>query len=266
MAGPTTAERGTRKPGGRPPAGRDRKGPPPRRRRLPAPRLLVSLLAAAVLTGGGLWVLYGSSWVRAERVEVSGTRVLTPREVELAAGVPLGSPMVSVDLDRIESRLRDRLARIDSVEAERSWPHGVELRVTERKPVLLMRKGARYVEVDAKGVRFATVDKAPKAVPLVELTADQSPGVRRFGGQRLLKEAALVVSRLPAPIVKDLLSVQVISYDSLTLKLTRDREVMWGSSEKSEVKARALTALMKAAPRAGRFDVSAPTAPAASAS
>ncbi|AWK08084.1 cell division protein FtsQ [Streptomyces spongiicola] len=266
MAGPTTAERGTRKPGGRPPGGRDPKGPAPRRRRLPAPRLLASLLAAAVLTGGGLWVLYGSSWVRLERVEVSGTRVLTPREVELAAGVPLGGPVVSVDLEGIEGRLRDRLARIDSVEAERSWPHGVELRVTERKPVLLMRKGARYVEVDAKGVRFATVDKAPEAVPLAELTANQQPGARRFGGQRLLREAALAVSRLPAPIVRDLLSVQVISYDSLTLKLTRDREVMWGSSEDGELKARALGALMKAAPRAGRYDVSVPTAPAASAS
>ncbi|GFH35110.1 cell division protein FtsQ/DivIB [Streptomyces pacificus] len=266
MAGPTTAERGTRKPGGRPPAGRDRRGPAPRRRRLPAPRLLVSLLAAAVLTGGGLWVLYGSSWLRAERVEVSGTRILTPREVELAAGVPLGGPLVSVDLQGVEDRLRGRLARIDSVEAERSWPHGVELRVTERKPVLLMRKGARYVEVDAKGVRFATVDKAPEGVPLVALAVDQPSSAPRFGGQRLLKEAALAVSGLPGPIVKDLRSVQVISYDSLTLKLTRNREVMWGSSEDGELKARALAALLKAAPRAGRFDVSVPTAPAVSAS
>ncbi|MEU2260149.1 FtsQ-type POTRA domain-containing protein [Streptomyces sp. NPDC019645] len=266
MAGPTTAERGTRKPNGPSSPGRVRRGPAPRRPRLPAPRLLLSLVAAAVLVGGGLWVLYGSSWVRAERVEVSGTRVLTPREVEAAAGVPLGTPLVSLDLDVIEDRLRDRLARIDSVEAERSWPHGVEIRVVERKPVLLMRKGARFVEVDAKGVRFATVDKAPGAVPLVELTTHQSPSSRRFGGQRLLKGAALVVSQLPDRIVKDLRSVQVISYDSLTLKLTRDREVMWGSSEDGEVKARTLAALMKAAPRARHFDVSAPTAPAASAS
>ncbi|MEU4130162.1 cell division protein FtsQ/DivIB [Streptomyces wuyuanensis] len=266
MAGPTTAERGTRKPDGPSSAGRIRNGPAPRRPRIPAPRLLLSLVAAVVLAGGGLWVLYGSSWVRAERVEVSGTGVLTPREVEDAAGVPLGTPLVSVDLDGIESRLRDRLARIESVEAERSWPHGIVLRVTERKPVLLMRKGARFVEVDAKGVRFATVDKAPEAVPLVELAANESASTRRFGGQRLLKGAALVVSQLPARVAADLRSVQVISYDSLTLKLTRGREVMWGNSEDGEVKARTLTALMKAAPRAGRFDVSAPTAPAASAS
>ncbi|MEV1055376.1 FtsQ-type POTRA domain-containing protein [Streptomyces sp. NPDC049887] len=266
MAGPTTAERGTRRPNGPSSPGRLRRGPVPRRPRLPAPRFLLPLVAAAVLAGGGLWVLYGSSWVRAERVEVSGTRVLTPREVEGAAGVPLGTPLVAVDLDAIESRLRDRLARIDSVEAERSWPHGVVLRVTERVPVLLMRKGARFVEVDAKGVRFATVDKAPEGVPLVEMAANRSPSAARFGGRRLLKGAALVVSQLPASIAGDLRSVQVISYDSLTLKLTRGREVMWGSSEYGEVKARTLTALMKAAPRARRFDVSAPTAPAASAS
>ncbi|TLQ46531.1 cell division protein FtsQ/DivIB [Streptomyces marianii] len=266
MAGPTTAERGTRRPNGPSSPGRLRRGPAPRRPRLPVPRFLLPLVAAAVLAGGGLWVLYGSSWVRAEQVEVSGTRVLTPREVEEAAGVPLGTPLVSVDLDGIGHRLRDRLARIDSVEVERSWPHGVVLRVTERVPVLLMRKGARFVEVDTKGVRFATVDKAPKGVPLVEMAENQSPSAARFGGRRLLEGAALVVSQLPAGIAGDLRSVQVISYDSLTLKLTRDREVMWGSSEDGEVKARTLSALMKAAPRARHFDVSAPTAPAASAS
>ena len=41
---------------------------------------------------------------------------------------------------------------------------------------------------------------------------------------------------------------------------------MWGSGEDGPAKARALTALMKASPKAGHFDVSAPTAPAASGS
>ncbi|MCX4509603.1 FtsQ-type POTRA domain-containing protein [Streptomyces sp. NBC_01619] len=266
MAGPTTAERGTRKPNGPSSAGPARKGgSAPRRPRLPGPPVLLSLLAA-LLVAGGFWVLYGSSWVRAERVEVSGTRVLTPREVEAAADVPIGTPLISIDLGGIENRLRKRLARIESVEADRSWPHGVVLKVTEREPVLLMEKGARFIEVDAKGVRFATVDKAPKGVPLVKLTANQSASVRRFGEERLLREASLVIPELPAPVAKDLRSVEVLSYDSITLKLTRGRTVMWGSSEDGEVKARTLTALMKAASGAGYFDVSAPTAPAASAS
>ena len=46
------------------------------------------------------------------------------------------------------------------------------------------------------------------------------------------------------------------------LELSRGRTVVWGSGEKGAAKARALTALMKAAPKARHFDVSAPTAPA----
>ncbi|MGW1881767.1 cell division protein FtsQ/DivIB [Streptomyces sp. NPDC001970] len=269
MAGPTTAERGTRNPRGSSSAGRSgrvRRGPVFRRPRLPGRRALLIGSALVVVVAAGIWLLYGSSWLRVERVRTSGTQVLTHREVEEAAAVPIGSPLISVDMESIEARLRDKLPRIDSVEAVRSWPHGIALKVTERKPVLLIGKGAKFIEVDTKGVRFATVDKAPKGVPLLELTTDQSPGLRRFDEQRLVTEVVRVTAELPAQATKDLRSVEVRSYDSITLELTRGRTVVWGSSENGEAKARALAALMKVAPGAGHFDVSAPTAPAVSGS
>ncbi|MFD7440435.1 cell division protein FtsQ/DivIB [Streptomyces sp. NPDC059909] len=269
MAGPTTAERGTRNPKGSSSAGRSgrmRRGPVFRRPGPRGRRVLLTGSALIVFGAAAIWLLYGSPWLRVERVRASGTQVLTPREVEKAAAVPIGSPLISVDMDRIEARLREELPRIDSVEAERSWPHGIALKVTERKPVLLIGKGVKFIEVDAKGVRFATVDKAPKGVPLLELTADRSPSLRRFGEQRLVTEAVRVTAELPAQAAKDLRSVEVRSYDSITLELTRGRTVLWGSSENGEAKARALTALMKASPGAGHFDVSAPTAPAVSGS
>ncbi|NEE31141.1 cell division protein FtsQ, partial [Streptomyces sp. SID7982] len=51
-----------------------------------------------------------------------------------------------------------------------------------------------------------------------------------------------------------------------SLRLTRDREVIWGSGEDGAAKALILSALMKAEPKAGQFDVTAPTAPAVSGS
>ncbi|MET7715925.1 FtsQ-type POTRA domain-containing protein [Streptomyces sp. NPDC005407] len=266
MAGPTTAERGAGKsPGGRAGSARPpRQGAPARRLRLPGRRALLIAAAAILLIAGGIWVLYGSSWLRAERVTTSGTEVLTPDEVTSAAAVPIGAPLISVDTDAIEARLRHKLPRIDSVDVVRSWPHGIDLKVTERKPVLLIEKGAKFIEVDAKGVRFATVDEAPKAVPLLELTVDQSPSLRRFGADRLLAEAVRVRGELPGEVVADTRVLTVHSYDYITVELSRGRTVVWGSSEDGEAKARALTALMKAAPKARYFDVSAPTAPASS--
>ncbi|MFG2601541.1 cell division protein FtsQ/DivIB [Streptomyces sp. NPDC048462] len=264
MAGPTTAQRG---------AGQQEDTPdrPPRpgaegRRMSRRTRLIVIAAAVLLLGSGAVWALYGSSWLRTEQVRITGVDVLSPAEVEAAAAVPMGAPLVSVDTDAIADGLRQKLPRIDSVDVVRSWPHGIGLKVTERKPVLLVKKGAKFIEVDAKGVRFATVDKAPGRVPLLELTAGQSASLRRFGSDRLVREAVRVAGDLPAGVAGDTEVVRVTSYDSVSLRLTGDREVIWGSGEEGAVKAKVLTALMKAAPKAGHFDVSAPTAPAVSGS
>ncbi|MCQ0022369.1 FtsQ-type POTRA domain-containing protein [Streptomyces somaliensis DSM 40738] len=268
MAGPTTAERGAEGAAGAPP-GRRSKGSGPERgggaRRLPPrPRALLLALAALAFAGGAVWLLYGSPWLRVESVSVSGTRALTPAEVRSAAAVPVGSPLASVDTDAVAERLRRALPRVDSVEVVRSWPHGIGLEVVEREPVLLVRRGGRHIEVDARGVRYATVATAPAGVPLLHLPAGRSPSLRRFGAERLTREAVGVVVGLPEPVGRGLRSVRVRSYDSLTLELRGGRTVFWGSGEEREAKTRALLALMKAAPEAGHFDVSAPSAPAAS--
>ncbi|MEU9863167.1 FtsQ-type POTRA domain-containing protein [Streptomyces sp. NPDC047971] len=266
MAGPTTAEKnGTSTPKGSSerPSGT---GARSSGFRVPGPRVLLIALAALVIVAGGIWALYGSSWLRVERVDTSGTRVLTPHEVESAAAVPIGSPLVSVDIDAIQARLIRKLPRIDTVEVVRSWPHGIGLKVTERQPVLLMEKDGKFTEVDSTGTRFATVDKAPPGVPRLVLDIASSASLRRFDADRLLHEAVGVTGELPEKIARDTRVVKVVSYDSITLELSGGRTVLWGSGEDGAVKARVLMALMKATPKAGHFDVSAPTAPAASGS
>lgn len=265
MAGPTTAERQKAASGGsRPPR------PPRSRLRMPRPRtLILSLIGLVLLGAGGVWLFYGSQWLRVERVTTSGTRILTPDEVREAAAAPVGAPLISVDTDALEDRLRKKLPRIDSVDVVRSWPHGIGLKVTERKPVLLIEKGGKFVEVDAEGVRFATVGHAPKGVPRLELSPDQenaAASLRRFDSHRLRREAVRVAGALPASVARDTRAVKVRSYDSISLELSGGRTVAWGSSEKGRTKASTLTALMKAAPKARHFDVSVPTAPASSAS
>ncbi|MYW20022.1 FtsQ-type POTRA domain-containing protein [Streptomyces sp. SID486] len=264
MAGPTTAERGERQ--------QESSGPPLaralRNRRL---RTIVILAVLAVLLGaGGTWVLYGSQWLRVRHVSVSGTLVLTPEEVRRAAAVPVGAPMASVDTDAIGARLRRRLPRIDSVDVVRSWPRGIGLKVIERTPVLLVRQGQKFTEVDDEGVRFATVAQAPKGVPALELSASRKgPGaasLRRFGTGRLVRAAVTVAGDLPPAVAQTTRTVQVRSYDAISLELGDGRTVAWGSDEEGRAKARALTALMKAAPGARYFDVSVPTAPASSGS
>ncbi|MDF3297096.1 cell division protein FtsQ/DivIB [Streptomyces tropicalis] len=264
MAGPTTAERGDRQ--------QESSGPPVLRRlRRPGLRTTALLGLGVLLLGAGvLWLLYGSSWTRVEHVSVTGTRVLTPAQVRSAAAVPAGVPLVSVDTDAVEARLRRELPRIDSVDVVRAWPHGIGLKVVERTPVLVEAKGGKFVEVDDGGVRFATVDRAPHGAPVLELALSDegsaTASVRRFGENRLVRAAVEVAGRVPGAVARETRVLKVRTYDDISLELTGGRDVAWGSAEGSTAKARALAALMKAAPHARHFDVSVPTAPASSAS
>lgn len=247
-------------------------GDPPggRRLRLTRRRTLAALGVLVLVLGAfGVWALYGSSWLRVEKVSVDGTRVLTERRVLDVANVPLGAPLASLDKAAVERRVRVGLRRVEEVRVVRAWPHGVGIHLTERRPVLLLRKGEgnrrRYVEVDAAGVRFATVDEAPDGVPYLVLEKrPDGPAKQRFGPTALRRAAADVVTDLPARVRRDARTVRVGSYDEVTVELTGDRTVRWGSPERGAAKASALSALMKAAPDATRLDVTAPTAPAAS--
>ncbi|WP_282691789.1 FtsQ-type POTRA domain-containing protein [Streptomyces sp. CC208A] len=265
-AGPTTAEKsGTGKPKG-PSDRRPRPERPAGRPGPTGPRLALIAVGVLLLVGGVAWALYGSTWFRVEDVKTSGTAVLTPAQVEAVAAVPVGAPLVTVDTDAIEARLREELPRIASVDVFRSWPHGIGLKVTERKPVLLLEKRGTFTEVDSTAVPFATVTTPPRGVPRLVLDVAASPSLRRFDADRLLAEAVRVRSELPDAIAKDTRVVRLSSYDSVTLELAGGRTVLWGSAEHGPAKARVLTALMKATPKAGHFDVSAPSAPASSGS
>ncbi|CAM3348212.1 cell division protein FtsQ/DivIB [Streptomyces albus] len=232
---------------------------------LPKRRTLLLVLALLVpLCGFGLWALYGSSWLRAENVSVGGTRVLSENDVTRAAAVPLGDPLISIDKGAVRERVRRALPRVRDVTVERSWPHDITLTVTERRPELVMESAGKYVEVDVDGVRFATVGKPPKGVPVLVLQGGSRPAREHFSDTRLRREAARVAAALPEPVRRATRVVRVRSYDDITLELTGKRTVGWGSSERAEAKATALTALMKAAEDATHFDVSAPSAPAAS--
>jgi cell division protein FtsQ len=243
-----------------PRAGGPRFAPPGRR------TALLALIVLTVLLGGGTWAVYGSSWFRATTVSVTGNGVLTADEVERAAAVPLGGPLISVDTDAVRKRLLKALPRIDRVDVAHSWPHTVTVKVTERTPSAVLRNGGGFTEVDRGGVRFATVPRAPAGVPLVQLAPVGSASLQHFGTTRLLRSAIAVSGDLPDSLRGQATAIRVRSYDGITVELTRGREVVWGSAEDGARKAAVLSALTKAEPHATHFDVSAPTAPAVSGS
>ena len=77
--------------------------------------------------------------------------------------------------------------------------------------------------------------------------------------QRLLRDVATVVHWIPSDVVPDVVGLGATAVDHITLQLTDDREVVWGSAEQSELKSEVLGTLLQV--EASVYDVSAPTYP-----
>lgn len=220
-----------------------------RRRWLAWRRVLVAVLVLGGLVGG-VWLVWFSETLAVTGVEVRGTRSLTEEEVRAAAAVPLGDPLVGVDLDRVESRVR-ALASVRTADVSRQWPDRVLVEVSERVPIAVVELGGELRAMDADGVVFHQYRRAPADLPRVEATTSIDA--------EALRESARVISSLPDDLTARVHHVEVESVDQISLVLRDRRVVRWGSADDSAQKSEVLTALLSR--RAQEYDVSVPGRP-----
>ena len=213
------------------------------------PVLAVALLVA--LVAGGIWLVYFSSYLAVQGVQVAGAHQLRADEVERAAAVPEGKPLATVDLDRIRTRV-ESLAPVKSADVSRQWPDEVLVTVVEREPVAVVEISGKLRGMDAEGVVFRGYDKAPPGLPRVQTSART--------GSEALREGALVVAALPADLAAEVDHVDVETVDEISLVLGDGREIEWGSAEESAQKAKVLADLLVAVD-AQHYDVSVPAQP-----
>jgi len=213
------------------------------------PVLAVLLLLG--LVAGGIWLVFFSSFLAVQGVQVAGVQQLRAADIERAAAVPDGQPLARVDLDRIRTRV-ESLAPVRSADVTRQWPDEVLITVVEREPIAVVEVGGRLRGMDADGVVFRSYAKAPAGLPRVQTSADT--------GSEALREGALVVASLPDSLAAKVDHVDVATVDEISLELRDGREVEWGSAERSEQKAEVLDQLL-AAVDAKHYDVSVPGQP-----
>ena len=126
------------------------------------------------LVVGGVYLVFFSSTLSVQGVEVSGTQTLTEQQVREVAAVPMGGPLATVDLDRIAYRVRS-LAVVKSAEVTRQWPHDVLIEIVERQPVAVVEIAGELHSLDEDGVVFGSYQRAPEGLPR---------GPRRVGRER----------------------------------------------------------------------------------
>lgn len=221
-----------------------------RRRRWLTWRYVLAGVLLLALLGFGIYALYFSSWLRTEGVELVGNSQLTDKQVLGTAEVKTGGPLATVDLAAIEKRVAS-LATVKSVDVSRKWPHDVRIEVVERTPVAVLDRGDALTKLDADGVAFGRLAKAPAGLPRVKV----GPGA----DEDALQEGAKVVAVLDEDVAKMLDYLEVRTVDQILLHLRDGREVRWGSADQSDDKARVLLLLLQR--KAKVYDVSVPGQP-----
>ena len=218
--------------------------------RRPAIRLkpVVLGLLGAVVVGALGWVVYGTTVLGLQSIEVNGSVLASPDQVRAAAAVADGTPLARVDTDQVAARVRG-LPSVASVEVSRSWPHTLVIDVVERTAVGVVPVDGGFAVLDGTGVVFNRVAQQPPAVVLLRLAA---PGP----DDAATRAALTVLAALTPQLRQELAEVDAPNPNRITLQLADGRVVVWGDADRSATKATVATALLGT--DASTIDVSVP--------
>ncbi len=229
-----------------------------RRRRLRAAvrrwRGLLLGVVTLIVIAGGVWLLYFSSYLVTRAVTVDGNSNVSAARVESTARVPIGTQLARLDVEAIRARV-ESIAAVERAEISRSWPHTLSITITERVPVALVdlvERGGKARTVDIRGVLFnGSGTDLPRIRTSVETDSDA------------LAQGARVADSLPPELRRLTAYVELDSIDTITLRLSDGRSVVWGSAASSAQKSAVALALLdgKKTGKARVFDVSAPGRP-----
>lgn len=203
-------------------------------------RLVVGTLAAlAVLIAGLLAAAVYSPVLALTTVSVEGTKMLTPDQIKTALAPLQGKPLPQISDDDVTALLRP-LVQVKEVTTEARPPSTIQVKVTERVPVALVKQGQTYQMVDVDGVKLSdTADPASTRLPVIDGGNGTLP-------KDLFRATTEVLGALPAEVLSRLASASASSGDAVELKLVDGQTIVWGNAGEKELKARVLQALLKA--------------------
>jgi cell division protein FtsQ len=220
-----------------------------RRRRLVGWLVLVALVLVA---GGSGYLLYGTSVLGLRSVSVTSTG--EPLTVELdtavrgAVAIPTDTPLIRIDLDNVEARIR-ALPVVADVAVGRGWPNTLRVAVTPRVPAAVVLANSAWYLLDASGHPYDTVPMPPSDLVRLRLA---TPGP----GDPATLAGLAVIAALPQSVVPQVATVTARGVYEVTIELTDGRTVVWGSADQGAEKARVLPAVLT---RPGKvFDISDP--------
>jgi cell division protein FtsQ len=193
---------------------------------------IVVLAAAAVVVALLVWVIAFSAVLGVKTVTVRGAHWASSAQVQAAAAIGRGTPLVRLDAGSVARRV-EALPAVESASVGISYPNTVVITVVERVALGYLQSGPQYVLVDRTGDQFRTVSVRPRGLPLFAIPAGPAA---KATGQALASVAALLAR---------IASIQGFDPGAITLLLSDHRVVSWGSADHNTDKARVLPTLLE---------------------
>ena len=211
--------------------------------------LMWSALISVLAVGTGL-LLYFTPIMSARVTAITGLVVVTQEEVEQAAAIAPDTPLLQIDTDAVAERVAT-IRRVASARVQREYPSTLRITIVERVPVVVKDYPDGPHLFDRDGVDFAT---APPPPGLAYLDVD-TPGPNDPPTLAALQ----VLTALRPEVSGQVGRVAAPSVASITLTLIDGREVIWGTTDRTDEKALKLGALLTQPGRT--YDVSSPDLP-----
>ena len=213
-------------------------------------RLVYAVVAAALVA----WVALASPLfaLRMSEIRVSGSGgQLSPASVAKVIGDQEGRSLLLIDVAKQAKRVDKAFVRVRSVTIEREWPRGLNVMVTMRVPVAVLKTAKGYQILDADAVVLETRSSQPAGLAVIE-SSGKINSVQ-------VQSITTAMGALDESVRSQVVSASATESGYVSFKLSSGASVIWGDNDRPALKARVLKTLLSI--QASVYDVSYPLNP-----
>jgi cell division protein FtsQ len=212
----------------------------------------LSVLGVLALLVAVLLVAIFSPILALRTIEVDGVSAIPASTVQKALASQLGTPLALLNDEAIRAKL-SRIILIRSYVTEIVPPNTLVVRIVEREAIGVIPDGAGYDQVDPAGVVLRK-SATPAGLPVIDIGRS---GASSAGFAAAVK----VLLAMPSGVLSQVKSISATTLDNVSLTLDQgNHTILWGSSAQSDLKAEALTTLLKTCASQPVLNVTAPLA------
>jgi cell division protein FtsQ len=230
-------------------------------------RRSIATVATVALTGVGIWVAFWSPLLAVERVTVVGASHVSSADVEQVTGLGASDNLLLVSTGEIQRQV-ETLPWVAEAKVDRLLPGTVRVKVTERRPSMVLVAGDDRWLLDKDGHVLARASAADSKLPVLAGAAVPAVAEGRRVSAEEVRDALLAWRSLDRRLQDLVVGVLAPTSERISFSLEDGTQIRFGAAEGLSAKNEVLNALltqMKAEGRSAAYiDVRVPTSPAIS--